>query len=442
MYDDRYGLSVSARSDASNMITSEAKYRWSPLWSVGAMWNLHNEKWLKDNKMLNRLTLRLTYGKNGNAPTSSSARTTINTQGGYIDDFTGLYPGSISDYGNPTLRWEKTATTNIGLDFALFNNHLYGSFDYYNKKSTDVLGTVNMAGVNGTTYGTFNNAAIQNHGIEVTLGAQGSVGDFSFSGNLNWSYNKNKVTKLYIEAADISSFLNAEYIPGYPIGAMFTYEYGGMENGIPTILDTDGNSYPITDFSIFYIKPEKMMHYQGTMIAPHTVGLNLSVSWKDLTLCAFVNGRFGGKMRMPSFNYGSLDIYGMRSNISAEVAEVMGKDGNIIATPSHMLPLPTTDGEGNAIGKYDYATWAFYYNSMNFSVEKSDYIYLSEIDLNYTLPRRLFTGNKWIKNVDVFGKLENVGLLWSANSKHYHPDYLPGSWEPQFTFTIGANVKF
>lgn len=442
MYDDRYGLSVSARSDASNMITSEAKYRWSPLWSVGAMWNLHNEKWLKDNKTLNRLTLRLTYGKNGNAPTSSSARTTINTQSGYIDDFTGLYPGSISDYGNPTLRWEKTATTNIGLDFALFNNHLYGSFDYYNKKSTDVLGTVNMAGVNGTTYGTFNNAAIQNHGIEITLGAQGSVGDFSFSGNLNWSYNKNKVTKLYIEAADISSFLNAEYIPGYPIGAMFTYEYGGMENGIPTILDTDGNSYPITDFSIFYMKPEKMMHYQGTMIAPHTVGLNLSVSWKDLTLCAFVNGRFGGKMRMPSFNYGSLDIYGMRSNISAEVAEVMGKDGNIIATPSHMLPLPTTDGEGNAIGKYDYATWAFYYNSMNFSVEKSDYIYLSEIDLNYTLPRSLFTGNKWIKNVDVFGKLENVGLLWSANSKHYHPDYLPGSWEPQLTFTIGANVKF
>ena len=55
------------------------------------------------------------------------------------------------------------------MDFALFNNHLYGSFDYYNKKSTDVLGTVNMAGVNGTTYGTFNNAAIQNHGIEVTL---------------------------------------------------------------------------------------------------------------------------------------------------------------------------------------------------------------------------------------------------------------------------------
>lgn len=299
-----------------------------------------------------------------------------------------------------------------------------------------------MAGVNGTTYGTFNNAAIQNHGIEVTLGAQGSVGDFSFSGNLNWSYNKNKVTKLYIEAADISSFLNAEYIPGYPIGAMFTYEYGGMENGIPTILDTDGNSYPITDFSIFYMKPEKMMHYQGTMIAPHTVGLNLSVSWKDLTLCAFVNGRFGGKMRMPSFNYGSLDIYGMRSNISAEVAEVMGKDGNSVANPSHMLPLPTTDGEGNAIGKYDYATWAFYYNSMNFSVEKSDYIYLSEIDLNYTLPRSLFTGNKWIKNVDVFGKLENVGLLWSANSKHYHPDYLPGSWEPQLTFTIGANVKF
>ncbi len=442
MYDERYGVSVSARSDASNMVTSEAKYRWSPLWSVGAMWNINNEAWLKDSRAINRLALRATYGKNGNAPTMSSARTTINTENGLIDDFTGLYPGSVSDYGNPTLRWEKTAILNLGLDFSLLNNHLFGSVDYYNKKSTDVLGQVSIANVNGTSYATFNNAAIRNNGIEVNLGTQGSAGDFGWGANLSWAYNKNEVTKLFIEANNVSDFMNSNYIPGYPISSIFTFEYGGMENGMPTIVDNEGNKTPISDMSVYSDAPEKWMHYQGTSIAPHTVSLNLSVSWKDLSLSAFLNGRFGGKMRMPKFDYTMLDYYGMRTNLSAPLGDLMDSDGKVVAAPSHAMPLPTVDGDGNPLSVFDYMYWPFYYNALNTSVESSDYIYLSEIDLNYSLPKSLFQGNKWVKSVEVFGKLENVGLLWTANSKHYNPMYLPGNWEPQLTFTLGANVKF
>ncbi len=442
MYDERYGVSVSARSDASNMVTSEAKYRWSPLWSVGAMWNINNEAWLKDSRAINRLALRATYGKNGNAPTMSSARTTINTENGLIDDFTGLYPGSVSDYGNPTLRWEKTAILNLGVDFSLLDNHLFGSVDYYNKKSTDVLGQVSIANVNGTSYATFNNAAIRNNGIEVNLGTQGSVGDFGWGANLSWAYNKNEVTKLFIEANNVSDFMNSNYIPGYPISSIFTFEYGGMENGMPTIVDNEGNKTPISDMSVYSDAPEKWMHYQGTSIAPHTVSLNLSVSWKDLSLSAFLNGRFGGKMRMPKFDYTMLDYYGMRTNLSAPLGDLMDSDGKVVAAPSHAMPLPTVDGDGNPLSVFDYMYWPFYYTALNTSVESSDYIYLSEIDLNYSLPKSLFQGNKWVKSVEVFGKLENVGLLWTANSKHYNPMYLPGNWEPQLTFTLGANVKF
>ncbi len=442
MYDERYGVSVSARSDASNMVTSEAKYRWSPLWSVGAMWNINNEAWLKDSRAINRLALRATYGKNGNAPTMSSARTTINTENGLIDDFTGLYPGSVSDYGNPTLRWEKTAILNLGVDFSLLDNHLFGSVDYYNKKSTDVLGQVSIANVNGTSYATFNNAAIRNNGIEVNLGTQGSAGDFGWGANLSWAYNKNEVTKLFIEANNVSDFMNSNYIPGYPISSIFTFEYGGMENGMPTIVDNEGNKTPISDMSVYSDAPEKWMHYQGTSIAPHTVSLNLSVSWKDLSLSAFLNGRFGGKMRMPKFDYTMLDYYGMRTNLSAPLGDLMDSDGKVVAAPSHAMPLPTVDGDGNPLSVFDYMYWPFYYTALNTSVESSDYIYLSEIDLNYSLPKSLFQGNKWVKSVEVFGKLENVGLLWTANSKHYNPMYLPGNWEPQLTFTLGANVKF
>lgn len=441
MYDERYGISVSARSDASNMVTSEARYRWSPLWSVGAMWNVNNESWLKNNPTIDRLTLRLTYGKNGNAPTQSSARTTINTQSGVLDNFTGVYPGSISDYGNPTLRWEKTAILNAGIDFALLNNSIYGSVDFYRKHSTDVLGTVNIAGVNGTSYATFNNAAINNTGVEVTLGGKADIGNFSISGTLMWAYNKNKVSKLYVEASDISSFLNTQYVPGYPMNSLFSFQYGGMENGIPTVVDNEGVKYPISDLSIFDMDPKKMLHYNGTTVAPHTTSLNVSISWKDITATAYLNGRFGGKMRMPKFNYSALSAYGSHVNISAQVSDVMDADGNPIANPVNAMPLPTTDSEGNKLTGMDYSYWSFFYNGLNTSVESSDYIYLSEIDLNYALPHSLLNG-KWVKDVSLFAKLENVGLLWSANSKHYNPEYMPGSWEPQLTFTLGANIRF
>lgn len=441
MFDDRYGVSFSARSDASNLITSKPKYRWSPLWSVGAIWNLANESWLSKTDLVNRLTLRLTYGQNGNAATASSAHTTVSISSSSVDEWTGQYPGSIYDYGNPTLRWEKTAITNIGLDFALLNNHLFGSVDVYNKKSTDVLGSVNIAAVNGTSSASFNNAELTNKGIELSLGAQGAIGDFTLSGNLTYSYNKNEVTKLYTEINNVSDFLNSDYIPGYAMSPIFTFEYGGLNNGVPCVLDTEGNKYSINDESLFYLPWKSLLHYQGTTIAPHTAGLNFTVQWKTISLSAYMNGRFGGKMTMPQFNYNYITSWGEKSNVLAQVGDLMDSSGSVITTPTNMLPLPTVDDDGTPISLMSYSAWSVYPRSLNMAVEDASYIYLSEIDLNYQLPHKWLTG-LWLKDVSVFGKLENVGLIWAANSKNYHPDYLPGSYRPELTCTIGASIKF
>ena len=441
MYDERYGLSVSARSDASNLITSEPKYRWSPLWSVGAMWNMANEAWLKESKIVNRLTLRLTYGQNGNAATSSSARTTINTQSSYPDEWTGVYPGSIYDYGNPTLRWEKTAITNVGLDFSLLGDHVYGSVDYYRKKSTDVLGEVAIAAVNGTGYATFNNAEMLNKGVELTLGATAAIGDFTLGGTLTYAYNKNEITKLYTEANNLSDFLNSYYIPGYPMSPMFAFTYGGLENGLPTMVDSSGQHHDINDFGIYYMPWEQLLHYEGTTIAPHTAGLNLSLGWKTLTLSAYLNGRFGHKMITPQFTYDYISSWGNKTNTNAQVADLMDAGGRVIGNTEGKLPLPTVDDEGNRIGVMYYNAWSMYRRSLDINTDDASYIYLSEIDLNYQLPRK-WLGGHWVKDISVYGKLENVGLIWAANSQGYHPEYLPGSYRPELTFTLGASIRF
>lgn len=441
MYDERYGISASARSDASNLITSEAKYRWSPLWSVGAMWNISNEKWMSDVKPIDRLTLRLTYGKNGNAASSSSARTTINTNASYPDDYTGYYPGTIYDYGNSTLRWEKTATWDAGLDFALLNNHISGSFDAYYKKSTDVLGSVPVAAVHGTTSAVFNNSEIVNKGFELSLGGNIDVGSVNLSAMATYSYNYNKVTKLYNDVQTLSDMLNAYYVEGYPMASIFKMEYAGTENGVPLIQGNDGNTYSIADLSIYDMDWKDLLHYEGTSISPHTLGVSLGVTWNDLSLNAYMTGRFGGKMQMPTFNYYTIDNWGGKIVTSAQVADVMNDDGTIITNPKNNLALPTVDDEGNAIDVNTYGYWGYTYNTLAWRVESASYLYLSEIDLNYTLPASLFV-NSWLKGVDVYGKVENVGLLWAANSKNYYPEYLPGNYKPERLFTIGAKVRF
>lgn len=441
MYDERYGISVSARSDASNLITSKAKYRWSPLWSVGGMWNLNNESWLKKNPVLNRLTLRLTYGQNGNAASSSSARTTINTSSSKIDEYTGRYIGTIFDYGNSSLRWEKTAITNLGIDFSLLNDAFYGSIDYYYKRSKDVLGNVAISSVNGTSNAVANNAEITNHGIEITLGGNQTLGAFILGARLTYAYNKNKVTKLNSDVSTLSDFLNATYVQGYSMSPMFRFTYGGLKNGIPTVVSKDGTKYSIDNTSIYFMSWKDFLSYKGTSVSPHTASLNLSLGWKTLTFNAYFNARFGGKIQMPTFNYEYPDLYSGKIIPSSEISSLMNADGSVIKNPYKVIPLPTVDDKGNTIDIYTYSVYSQYSSSMSMNVESAAYIYFSELDLDWNIPK------KWIKNlpfkgINVFGKLENIGLLWAANSCNYYPEYIPGNYKPALTFSIGANVKF
>lgn len=123
MFDDRYGVSFSSRWDGSNFVTDDASLRWSPMWSVGAKWNMKNEKWLKPVKNIDYLTLRYTYGLNGNAETSTSTRTLITMSQSSVTNTT---VARIASYGNPDLSWEVTHSHNFGVDFGFFHNVLSG----------------------------------------------------------------------------------------------------------------------------------------------------------------------------------------------------------------------------------------------------------------------------------------------------------------------------
>ncbi len=427
--DDKYTVSLSARSDASNMITSEAKYRWSPFWSIGGLWNLGKEDFMKDINWMNRLALRMTYGKNGNSCPQSSAKTTLNMNHSQVDDSTGKDYAEIIDYGNPTLRWEKTTTTNIGLDFNLFGNRISGSIDYYNKQGDDILGNVNISGVNGTTKVVFNNAKMINRGMEFSLNGNTDIANtgINVALGINYSYNYNKVSKLENELTTVTDVLYASYVEGSPLYPIYAFEYLGMEDGVPYLSDGEGGKVALDDYTLLYGTNTKALKYMGTTLSPHTLGVSLAISWHTLSLQAIMNGRFGGKFRLPTFDYAPISNYS-KTMVSAQYAEVMRGDNTLPSLPTSLEDY------------YGYSMWSSYTPYLDSRVASSSYLYMQEVTLNYDLPR-VTLQPLGINNASAFIKAENLGLLWTANKQGYHPEFLPGSIKPTLTLSFGIKVN-
>lgn len=425
-YNGRYTLSGSARSDASNFITDDKQLRWAPLWSVGAMWNIGREDFMRSFSWINVLKLRATYGRNGNAEKSTSTKPLISL-GSSLNATTGTYIASVSSYGNPYLRWEKTNTTNIGVDFAFLNSKISGKLDYYNKHGQDIMGTITLPGATGVTSQRFNNAEVMNTGIELELTTNVRIANkFGYSPTLTYAYNQNEIRNLYFPNQYAYALVADPYVQGRPVGAVYSYTYAGMIDGTPHV---EGLNKAPHSFNVVSLHNTALglpfMNYEGTNIPPHTLGWFNQFTYDNFYLTALVVGKFGGVYRNPIFNYAT-GVGSSKTSVSKLVSDVFAGDQNI---PEFGLP-------NNA----QYYLWDRYAPYLDVLVERSDYVELKELSLGYNLPTDLISRASF-KSARVFFQVRNLGLLYKANSKGYHPEWLPGSIRPVTTYTIGANVQ-
>ena len=150
-YDSKYMVTGSIRWDRTNLFATGSKYQKKPIWSVGAAWNVDKESFFEV-PFVNMMKFRFSYGIGGNIAKNSAPYMTAyynnNTHVGGIE-------GTISNRPNPDLRWEKTTTTNIGVDFSMFRNRLNGSIEYYNKSGVDLLANTNGVPTEGFGYSTY-----------------------------------------------------------------------------------------------------------------------------------------------------------------------------------------------------------------------------------------------------------------------------------------------
>ena len=188
-YNDRYTLSLSGRIDQTNYFGIKSNQKAVPLWSAGLKWDAAKENFFRS-EWLQQLSLRATYGFNGNVNKDLTAFTTVRYG---IDGATAGTNATVVSPPNPELRWERVNMLNVGVDFALKRNILFGSLEYFTKKGNDIIGDVAMDPTTGVTSFRSNLTNIKGNGMDLTLSSAILNKAFSWKTTFLFSYATDKV---------------------------------------------------------------------------------------------------------------------------------------------------------------------------------------------------------------------------------------------------------
>ena len=268
-YDSKYILSGSYRRDGSSKFHKD--HRWGNFWSASASWNMAREHFMEDITQINLMKLRVSYGAQGNQELSGYYPYQSVYESAQVGSSPGLY---IQTLANKDLTWETNLNFNAGVDFALFNNRLRGSFEYFIRKSKDLLYGMDLPSSSG--YGSIisNIGEMRNNGIELDLkGTVFSNKKFGVDLGLNLAHYRNKITafpvekgvqsgtKFLIKGGDIYGFRLVEWAGNTTAGeALYDRKNGNGDiyqttnvatGGEPSwyLFDENGNKYRTTNYA-------------------------------------------------------------------------------------------------------------------------------------------------------------------------------------------------
>jgi TonB-linked SusC/RagA family outer membrane protein len=424
-YKDKYLLQGTIRRDGGSVFGTNNQWGYFP--SVGGAWRIDKEGFMQGQKIFDDLKFRASYGQTGNS--SGFNAYTAQFISGSLGTF--YYNGQqIGAYGpnqaaNPDLKWEKTSTANIGLDFTILKGKVSASVDVYDKKTTDMI--FNYA-VNPVLVpvGTIvaNGGNMSNRGIEASLNINAiRTKNFSWTTNINGSHNKNEITKLrnplFIGGDSIrrvqpdgggqtGSTLQI-FKEGKPLGQFFTLKYAGKNaNGVSQYVAKDGSLTTTPAIGTDY-------HYAGSAQPKFMLGWDNNFTYKKFDLNIFFRGVFGNKI----FNATRADLFrpatAMTSNILVDAA----------------------DESPNDLNAYKYSTRF---------IEDGSYLRLDNLTLGYDFGKV----GRYIKKVRIYETMNNLFVI--TNYSGIDPEVEQGGTAPGVdsnnfypktrTFLFGVNVVF
>jgi TonB-dependent starch-binding outer membrane protein SusC len=415
-YKNRYTFSASARIDQSNIFGVKTNQKGVPLWSVGGKWDIYKERFF-DIPVLTSLTLRTTYGFNGNYDRTSTAYTTFRYEG--IGGFNNVPVVGIRNVGNPQLKWEKIGMFNAGIDFNIGEGILAGSIDYFRKNGTDMIGRSTIPASTGFISTVGNYSRMKGQGFDVFLNTAIVRKAFNWTVVILMSHATDKVTKN--EGDD-------QKLVGRPINALLSYQSAGLDdNGDPVgylagELSTDYGA--IIDLAS--TNPETRM-YNGSSTPQLFGSVRNILSWKGFSISAMISYKGNYYFRRSSISYATL-LQSAYGHVDFSRRWQKPGDEKITNVPAFV------DFDNPQFSNRD-----IFYRGSSVLVERGDHIRLQDVNLTFDLTKRQVSRLPF-NTVQFYFYGTNLGVLWKANKEGIDPDFRTGFPNPK-SFAIGLRAN-
>lgn len=449
-WENKYLLELNLRADQSSRFLSNKRTGYFP--SASVAWRMEQEPFMANlvEKGLSNLKLRLSYGSLGNnsvgnydALATYANRPSSGTAYNYVLNNALVLGLAQARLANPELTWESTYMTNVGVDFGFLNNRLTGTVDYFHKRTKDILINLPAPMVHGTaTIPKQNSATVTNQGVELTLGWQDKVGDFSYGVSGNFTYVKNIVNKYKGTDKGGMTISGANVIwEGHPINSQYLLQvdriiqtdedlaivkdmlaknpnafdaFGTPQKGDFLYKDVDGNGViDLNDRSIVSDGPNPKFQF----------GLNLNAAWKGIDFSILFQGQAGAEI------YWQNDLVNTSSvrqgyQLNKEVCDGRWYEGRTDATYPRLLEYQ--DQRNKQVS--------------DFYLENLSFLKIRNIQLGYTLPKA-WTNKLTLDRIRVYASMENFFTFTSFRG--FDPELGADlSYPAMKNMVVGINVTF
>ena len=414
-YKDLYYAEVAARTDASSRFGAD--HRWGMFWSLGFMWNIKNEAFLKDIEWLTSAQVKLSTGTSGNSEIPYYDHLALVSGDANYNDEAGIYP---SQSGNEELSWEQTWANNVGVSFGLYNR-VNVNVDFYHKKTTNMLMLVPQSyAITGVGNRWDNIGAMMNRGVEIAIdGDVIRTKDFTWNLSANVSYNKNKLLELYNGVEEyVNSTTGLKYVVGHSVREYFMNRYAGVNpaNGDALWYTADG------ELTTEFREEDKVMTGKS-FDSPWVGGFGTSLMWKGLSLSAqfsWMAKRY--VMNNDRFFEESNGLYSAYNQSKRLLYDRWKKPGDITDIPRYGVTAQLDDR----------------------FLENSSFLRLKNLTLAYAFPQSLLKKTNFFTSARVYLQGQNL-LTWTGFTG-LDPEVATNVYRAQYPasrqFTLGIDVSF
>lgn len=460
-YKDRYIANFTLRADGSSRFGPDNRWGYFP--SASAAWRISDESFMRNQNIFSDLKLRVGYGTAGNDDIADYMYTTAYGGGVYAinkQNANTLVPGSI--VANPKVKWEKTSSTNIGLDAELLKGRISFSVDVYNNQSDNLLIKNSIPSSSGYTSQYQNIGAVRNQGLEFIINSTNiNSRGFKWKTSYNMSFNRSKVLKLYGNGdsdyfiSNYDSRIDYRIQVGQPLGQFYGYKYAGVYTTNDFIQNADGtytlkNGIPrAKSANVANIKPGDVMYVPtagdkdangnpvwstndrtviGSAAPKFAGGITNTFNYKGFDLTVFMDFSVGNKI----FNMNTQRFLGPYLPNENALTVMNGRyvlvDPNTGLETTNLARLAQLNPNQNSANQL----WSLHpdnkiaiSDAINYYLEDGSYLRLSTITLGYTLPK------SWLNKV----RIKNARIYTTLNNIHTFTKYK--GYDPEVSATSG-----